>query len=94
LLIYAGAVPQTEWLAGVVERDAQGYVVSGQHLIQRESCRPQGWTVDRDPLYLETSVPGIFAAGDVRNGVKHGVAAAVGDGDAAVSLFWQYLATI
>src|SRR5689334_7409787 len=63
LLIYAGAVPRTEWLSGVVERDAQGYVISGQHFLQRESRRPQGWNVDRDPYYLEASVPGIFVAG-------------------------------
>src|SRR5258708_19830907 len=67
LLIYAGAVPRTEWLAGVVERDAQGYVISGQHLLQRESRRPQGWTVDRDPFYLETSFPAIFLALAVRH---------------------------
>src|SRR5580698_6968082 len=55
LLIYAGAVPRTDWLAGVVERDAQGYLISGQHLI-REGHRPEGWAADRDPYYLETSV--------------------------------------
>ncbi len=55
-----GAIPRTEWLAGLVERDEQGYIVSGQHLI-REGRRPAGWTADRDPFYLETaSVPGIF----------------------------------
>jgi thioredoxin reductase (NADPH) len=60
----------------------------------RKGKPPAGWNVDRDPLIMETSVPGIFAAGDVRNGTKHGVAAACGDGNAAVSAFWQYLSTI
>jgi thioredoxin reductase (NADPH) len=62
LLIYAGAVPRTDWLAGMVERDAQGYLISGQHLLL-DGKRPTGWTVDRDPFYLETSVPGMSVIG-------------------------------
>lgn len=94
LLIYAGAVPRTEWLAGVVERDAQGYVISGQHLLQRESHRPKGWNVDRDPYYLETSVPGIFVAGDVRHRSAKGVTSGVGEGAMAVKLVHEYLSTL
>jgi len=94
LLVYAGAVPRTEWLAGIVERDAQGYVISGQHLLQRESRRPQGWMVDRDPLYLETSVPGIFVAGDVRHRSAKGVTSGVGEGAMAVKLVNEYLSTL
>jgi thioredoxin reductase (NADPH) len=94
LLIYAGAVPRTEWLAGVVERDAQGYVISGQHLLQRETRRPQGWNVDRDPFYLETSVPGIFVAGDVRHRSAKGVTSGVGEGAMAVKLVHEYLGTL
>ena len=94
LLIYAGAVPRTEWLAGVVERDAQGYVISGQHLVQRESRRPKGWNVDRDPYYLETSVPGIFVAGDVRHRSAKGVTSGVGEGAMAVKLVHEYLGTL
>jgi thioredoxin reductase (NADPH) len=90
LLIYAGAVPRTDWLAGVVERDAQGYLVSGQHLM-REGKRPAGWTADRDPFYLETSVPGIFVAGDVRHRSAKGVTSGVGEGAMAVKLVHQYL---
>ena len=90
LLIYAGAVPRTDWLAGVVERDAQGYLISGQHLV-REGRRPTGWTADRDPFYLETSVPGIFVAGDVRHRSAKGVTSGVGEGAMAVKLVHQYL---
>ena len=90
LLIYAGAVPRTDWLAGVVERDAQGYVVSGQHLML-EGKRPTGWTLERDPFYLETSVPGIFVAGDVRHRSAKGVTSGVGEGAMAVKLVHQYL---
>jgi thioredoxin reductase (NADPH) len=90
LLIYAGAIPRTDWLAGVVERDAQGYLISGQHLI-REGRRPAGWTPDRDPFYLETSVPGIFTAGDVRHRSAKGVTSGVGEGAMAVKLVHEYL---
>ena len=90
LLIYAGAVPRTDWLAGVVERDAQGYLISGQHLVL-EGKRPAGWTADRDPFYLETSVPGIFVAGDVRHRSAKGVTSGVGEGAMAVKLVHQYL---
>jgi thioredoxin reductase (NADPH) len=90
LLIYAGAVPRTDWLAGVVERDAQGYIISGQHLML-EGKRPAGWTPDRDPFYLETSVPGIFVAGDVRHRSAKGVTSGVGEGAMAVKLVHQYL---
>jgi thioredoxin reductase (NADPH) len=90
LLIYAGAVPRTDWLTGVVERDAQGYLISGQHLML-EGKRPTGWSVDRDPFYLETSVPGIFVAGDVRHRSAKGVTSGVGEGAMAVKLVHQYL---
>jgi thioredoxin reductase (NADPH) len=90
LLIYAGAVPRTDWLAGIVARDAQGYIISGQHLML-EGKRPTGWTADRDPFYLETSVPGIFVAGDVRHRSAKGVTSGVGEGAMAVKLVHQYL---
>jgi thioredoxin reductase (NADPH) len=90
LLIYAGAIPRTEWLAGMVERDAQGYLISGQHLML-DGKRPSGWTAERDPFYLETSVPGIFVAGDVRHRSAKGVTSGVGEGAMAVKLVHQYL---
>lgn len=88
LLIYAGAIPRTEWLAGVVERDELGYIISGQHFAGK---RPAGWSIDREPFYLETSVPGIFVAGDVRHRSVKGVASGVGEGAMAVKLVHQYL---
>jgi thioredoxin reductase (NADPH) len=91
LLIYAGAVPRTDWLAGVVERDAQGYLIAGLHLMLEGKKRPTGWTADRDPFYLETSVPGIFVAGDVRHRSAKGVTSGVGEGAMAVKLIHQYL---
>jgi thioredoxin reductase (NADPH) len=90
LLIYAGAIPRTDWLDGIVERDAQGYLITGQHLM-REGRRPKGWTADRDPLYLESSVPGIFVAGDVRHRSAKGVTSGVGEGAMAVKLVHEYL---
>ncbi len=93
LFFYVGAVPYTDWLASVVERDAQGYIVSGTHLL-REGRRPRGWTTDRDPFMLETSVPGIFVAGDVRHASAKGVTSGVGEGAMAVKLIHQYLSTV
>src|SRR5579871_2863244 len=90
LMIYAGAIPRTDWLTGVVERDDQGYLISGQHLI-RDGRRPAGWTANRDPFYLETSVPGIFVAGDVRHRSAKGVTSGVGEGAMAVKLVHEYL---
>ncbi len=90
LLIYAGAVPRTDWLDGMVARDAQGYLISGQHLML-DGKRPTGWAADRDPFYLETSVPGIFVAGDVRHRSAKGVTSGVGEGAMAVKLVHQYL---
>lgn len=91
LFIYAGAVPYTEWLSGIVERDEQGYVIAGQHLV-REGRKPRGWTLERDPYFLESSVPGIFVAGDVRHRSSKGVTSGVGEGAMAVKLIHEYLA--
>lgn len=90
LLIYAGAIPRTDWLEGLVERDSKGYIVSGQHLT-REGKLPASWPADREPLYLETSVPGIFVAGDVRHRSAKGVTSGVGEGAMAVKLVHEYL---
>jgi thioredoxin reductase (NADPH) len=93
IFVFIGQKPQSDFVADLLQRSPSGHILTGLDLV-RAGKRPPNWQVDRDPMLLETSVPGIFAAGDVRNGTKHGVAAATGDGNAAVSLFWQYLATI
>jgi thioredoxin reductase (NADPH) len=93
LLFYVGAVPYTDWLGGVIDRDAQGYIYSGGHFL-KERKRPSGWTPDRDPFILETSVPGIFVAGDVRHASTKGVTSGVGEGAMAVKLIHQYLSTV
>jgi thioredoxin reductase (NADPH) len=94
LYIFIGAVPHTEVLAGLVERDANGFILTGQDLIHDERKRPKGWYLDRSPLLLETNVPGIFAAGDVRYGSTKRVATGVGEGSLAVQLIHQYLKSV
>jgi thioredoxin reductase (NADPH) len=90
LFVFIGAEPRTEWLEGVVARDARGFVLTGPDLLL-DGRRPRGWDVDRDPYYLEASAPGVFAAGDVRaNSVKR-VASAVGEGAMAIQLLHSYL---
>jgi thioredoxin reductase (NADPH) len=91
LFVFVGATPRTEWLAGVVERDEGGYILTGAALTR--TGRAAGWTEKRDPYLLETSVPGIFAAGDVRHGSIKRVASGVGEGAMAVSFVHQYLAS-
>jgi thioredoxin reductase (NADPH) len=90
LFVFIGAAPCTEWLDGVVQRDRRGFVVTGPDLLVG-GRRPRGWPLDRDPYYLEGSVPGVFAAGDARaNSVKR-VASAVGEGAMAIQLVHRYL---
>lgn len=92
LFVFIGAAPRTEWLDGVAVRDARGFVLAGPDLML-DGERPVGWEHDRDPYLLESSVPGVFVAGDVRaNSVKR-VASAVGEGAMAVTLVHRYLET-
>ena len=93
IFIFIGAVPGTGIIKDVVEVDEAGFIYTGQDLI-RDGRRPQNWKPRRDPFLLETSVPGIFAAGDVRHGVIRRVASAVGQGAVAVSLVHKYLETV
>ena len=94
LYIFIGAVPHTDGAAGLIERDANGFVLTGPDLLQNGRERPQGWTLDRQPYLLETNVPGIFAVGDVRHGSTKRVAAGVGEGSIAVQLVHQYLTRV
>lgn len=91
LYIFIGAVPHTDVLVGLIERDANGFILTGPDLIHNGREHPQGWTLDRQPYLFETNVPGIFAAGDVRHGSMKRVAASVGEGSIAVQLIHQYL---
>src|SRR5271154_4718477 len=93
MFIFIGALPRTDWLAGVVERDERGFLLTGPDLI-REGQHPKGWTLDRDPFLLETNVPGIFAVGDVRHGSIKRVASGVGEGSVAVQFIHQYLSKV
>lgn len=90
LFIFIGAEPPTDWLDGVVARDGRGFVLTGPDLLT-EGARPAHWPLSRDPYHLETSVPGVFAAGDVRADSVKRVASAVGEGAMAVSLVHRYL---
>jgi thioredoxin reductase (NADPH) len=88
--IFIGAEPKTEWLNGVIERDNQGFILSGTDL-KNNGKPPAGWPLTRDPGLLETSVPGVFAAGDVRRGSVKRVASGVGEGSIAIQFVHQYL---
>ena len=91
LFIFIGAAPRTDWLGAEVVRDDKGFVVTGHDLLA--PGHEQRWTLDRPPYVLETSVPGVFAAGDVRLDSMKRVASAVGEGGMAVYLVHRYLAT-
>ncbi|GIF77875.1 FAD-dependent oxidoreductase [Asanoa siamensis] len=90
LFIFIGAEPRTDWLDGVITRDDRGFVITGPDLIAAGN-RPVGWSLPRDPYHLECSVPGVFAAGDVRSDSVKRVASAVGEGAMAISLVHRYL---
>jgi thioredoxin reductase (NADPH) len=90
LFIFIGAQPKTEWLAGLVERDKQGFVLTGPDL-KRNGKLPSSWQLEREPDLLETSVPGVFAAGDVRRGSVKRVASGVGEGSIAIQFIHKYL---
>lgn len=93
MFLFIGAVPRSDLAAGVVERNSAGFILTGPDLIV-DGKRPAGWRPQRDPYLLETSVPGIFAAGDIRQGAVRRVAAAVGEGANAISQLHQYLRTV
>ncbi len=93
LFIFIGAQPHTDMVEGVIERNNAGFILTGSDLLKSNGGRKM-WPLKRDPFLLETSVPGIFAAGDVRQGAVRRVASAVGEGAIAVSFVHQYLKTV
>ena len=90
LFVFIGGAPRTGWLDGAVVRDERGFIPTGPALL-REGRRPAGWPLERDPYLLETSLPGVFVAGDVRADSVKRVASAVGEGAMAVTLVHRYL---
>jgi thioredoxin reductase (NADPH) len=91
--VFIGVRPESDLVAGLVERDDKGYILTGADLL-RAGKPPAGWKLSRDPMMLESSTPGIFAAGDVRFGTSHRVSSATGEGAAAVAVIRQYLRTL
>ena len=93
LFIFIGAEPKTDWLNGVVARDEKGFILTGTNLML-DGKPPKSWKLDRPPYLLETDLPGVFAAGDVRLGSSKRVASSVGEGSVAVQFIHQYLSTV
>jgi thioredoxin reductase (NADPH) len=93
LFIFIGAMPRTEWLGDLVARDEHGFILTGVDVTASPDS-PVRWSLERESFYLETSTPGIFAAGDVRHGATRRVASGVGEGSIAVQLIHQYLQTV
>jgi thioredoxin reductase (NADPH) len=95
LFIFIGQQPRTEWLEGTVARDSGGFVLTGQNLLEDgRNKKPAGWGLNREPFLLESSMPGVFVAGDVRHRSVKRIASAVGEGSMAVQFVHQYLATL
>ena len=90
LFILIGAEPHTAWLPDAIARDAYGFILTGRDLL-RDGQPPEGWPLERPPALLETSLPGVFAVGDVRQRSIKRVASAVGEGATAISLIHEYL---
>jgi thioredoxin reductase (NADPH) len=91
LFVFIGVRPQSDLVKDLVLRDEKGYVLTGVDLARVAGGRPPGWNLDREPLLLESSCPGVFAAGDVRFGTNHRVASATGEGGVAVAMIRAYL---
>lgn len=93
LFLFIGAAAHSSFVADLVERNSAGFVLTGRDLME-DGKRPKKWRLKRDPYILETSVPGIFAAGDIRHGAMRRVASAVGEGAISVSMVHQYLKSV
>jgi len=93
MFLFIGAAPHTEIVRGVLELSEAGFILTGPDLIKNQK-RPKNWRLKRDPYLMETSIPGIFAAGDVRHGAVRRVASAVGQGSITVNFVHEYLKTV
>jgi len=93
LFVFIGVRPQSQLVEGLVERNEKGYIFTGTDLMV-DNKPPRGWTLERSPFLFETSVPGIFAAGDVRYGTSHRVASAAGEGAVGYAMMKEYLKTL
>jgi thioredoxin reductase (NADPH) len=93
MFIFIGAAPHSEMVAGMLDRDEKGFILTGPDL-PRTARGIKGWNLERDPYLFETNVPGVFAAGDIRSGANRRVAAAVGEGSAAIYTIHRYLQTV
>ena len=93
MFIFIGAIPHTGFVSDLVEQDEAGFILTGPDL-SRDGRRPRRWKLQRDPFLLESSMPGVFAAGDVCHGAVRRVATAVGQGSAAISMIHKYLETV
>ena len=93
IFIFVGAVPHSDFVDGVVERNDRGFVLTGRDIFV-DGKKPATWAVDRDPMLNETSIPGVFAAGDVTHGVIRRVASAVGQGSVTISMIHKYLESV
>jgi len=93
MFVFIGAQPRTEWLKDFVDRDSHGFILTGPDLL-RDGKPPKNWPLERDPVLLETSLPGVFAVGDVRHGSVKRVASGVGEGSVAIQFVHQYLSKV
>ena len=93
LFVFIGAAPRTDWLDGYIQRDDRGFILTGGDL-RRNGKGPEGWSIERDPFLLETSIPGVFAVGDVRHGSIKRVASGVGEGSIAIQFVHAHLAKV
>jgi thioredoxin reductase (NADPH) len=91
MFVFIGAKPYTDWLGDSVLKDDKGFLITGRDLLTDDTFK-KVWKLDREPMMLETCVPGIFAAGDVRSGAMNRVASAVGEGAMAIKFVHEYLA--
>jgi thioredoxin reductase (NADPH) len=91
VFVFIGSAPRTDWVANLLARDEAGFLLTGPNLPKQKTGQPQGWCLAREPYLLESNIPGIFAAGDVRASSVKRVASAVGEGAIAVQFIHQYL---